>query len=210
MKLFITVLLLLLSSVAWSNTSITLTQEQIDKVLAENTVPIVPPVQPPIEPPVEPPVEPPIEPPSHCGNDVLPGVLVSWKDFWGVAFPDPISMQTFTDIPRNGYLAIEFNTGSVPDTGLLSTIESVDTSGRRLGSISTCPGDFDVADDRCLHVWGTGGEIYWSTQGYYRACVLEPNTTYYFNITFTDGYDPDSSECLSTKCITKLRTYNPQ
>lgn len=42
------------------NTIIELTDEQIAKVLAENTEP---PVEPPIEPPVEPPIDPPVDPP---------------------------------------------------------------------------------------------------------------------------------------------------
>ena len=149
-------------------------------------------------------------PKSNCDAPSLGGVTTDWSAFWdGSAFPDPVFKDKFTAIPRNGYLAIEFNTGDTVDTGLLTSIESTATSGRRLGAISQCPGDFDVADDRCLHRWGVGGEIFWSTQGYSKACILEPNTTYYFNLTFTDGVDPASSECINANCITKVRAKNP-
>ena len=146
---------------------------------------------------------------NNCDAPSLSGTTVQWATFWNnVPFPDPLYANEFTDIPRNGYLAIEFNTANYVDTGLLTTIETTVSNGRRLGSISQCPGDFDVADE-CKHIWGVGGEIFWSTEGYSKACILEPNTTYYFNVTFTDGVDPASSECTSSSCITKLRSYNP-
>ena len=131
--------------------------------------------------------------PQNCLPQSLSGTVVEWATFWDdIPFPNPSFSDEFTHIPRNGYLAIEFNTANYLDTGLLLTIETTATSGRRLGSISQCPGDFDVAD-KCRHVWGVGGEIYWSTNGYSKACILDPNTTYYFNVTFTDGVDPASS-----------------
>jgi len=146
---------------------------------------------------------------NNCDAPSLSGTTVQWAAFWNnIPFPDPLYANEFTDIPRNGYLAIEFNTANYVDTGLLTTIETTTTNGRRLGSISQCPGDFDVADE-CKHFWGTGGEIFWSTEGYSKACILEPNTTYYFNVTFTDGVDPASSGCTSSACITKMRAYNP-
>jgi len=148
-------------------------------------------------------------PTGNCDAPSLGGVTVDWSAFWdGAAFPDPVFKDIFTSIPRNGYLAIEFNAANYVDTGLLTTIESTATSGRRLGAISQCPGDFDVTD-KCRHIWGVGGEIFWSTQGYSKACILEPNTTYYFNVTFTDGVDPASSECVNANCITKIRAKNP-
>jgi len=146
---------------------------------------------------------------NNCDTPSLNGTTVEWATFWNnVPFPDPLYANEYTEIPRNGYLAIEFNTANYVDTGLLTTIETTTTNGRRLGSISQCPGDFDVANE-CKHIWGTGGEIFWSTAGYSKACILEPNTTYYFNVTFTDGVDPASTECTSSSCITNMRAYNP-
>ncbi|MCW8926566.1 MAG: hypothetical protein OQJ84_09930, partial [Xanthomonadales bacterium] len=148
-------------------------------------------------------------PPDNCAAATLGGTTVEWAEFWNdVPFPDPVYGSIYSDIPRNGYLAIKFNTADFVDTGLLSTIETTATRGRRLGALSQCPGDFDVADE-CQEIWGNGGDIIWTTDGYSGACDLEPNTTYYFNITFTDGVDPTTSECTSTYCQTKVRAKNP-
>jgi hypothetical protein len=105
-----------------------------------------------------------------------------------------------------GWIAIRFNTGSIIGTGGIQSIESTKTSGSRRGAISECPGDFDVPL-RCQQVWGIGGGIGWTTEGYPGACSLQPNTDYYLNVTFTDGVDPDSSTCDGIPCITKLRYY---
>ena len=192
-------------------TSISLTPAQIDKVVRENapTECVDDPVT-PITPPVDPPVVP-IDPiPSHCGTSLLNGEIVEWSSvFNGIQFPNPISLQQFVTIPRKGYLAVKFNTKNFNDTGTIATIESTSSNGRRLGSISECPGDFDVAY-KCRKYWGTGGDIFWSTEGYSKACILDPNTTYYFNVTFTNGVNPTSTECTSNLCITKLKIYNPQ
>jgi len=148
--------------------------------------------------------------PDNCDPSPLGGITTEWATFWnGVSFPGPIYANEYTEIPRNGYVAIQFNTADYLDTGLLTTIETTATSGRRLGAISQCPGDFDVPD-LCKKIWGVGGEIWWSTTGYSKACKLEPNTNYYFNVTFTDGVDPSSSECMNTKCITQIRAKNAQ
>jgi len=148
--------------------------------------------------------------PENCEPSPLNGIIYEWAPFWNdVAFPQPIFANDYTDIPRNGYVAIKFNTAGHLDSGLLTTIEATTTSGRRLGSISECPGDFsEDLPNLCKKTWGVGGEIWWSTTGYSKACPLKPNTTYYFNVTFTDGVNPLSSECLNSKCITQIRAKN--
>jgi len=153
--------------------------------------------------------EPVVVPGSSCSTPPLAGRKVDWATFWnGTAFPNPIYNNEYPEIPRRGYLAIEFNTGNFMDTGQMLTIETTTSSGRRLGSISQCPGDFDVADE-CRQIWGVGGAILWSTEGYPDSCTLQPNTTYYFNVTFTDGVNPASTDCDDDKCVTKVRVYNP-
>ena len=148
-------------------------------------------------------------PGSSCSTPPLTGRIVDWSTFWnGTAFPNPIYNNEYPEIPRRGYLALEFNTANFMDTGQMLTIETTTSSGRRLGSISQCPGDFDVADE-CRQIWGVGGAILWSTEGYSNSCTLLPNTTYYFNVTFTDGVDPASTDCNDDKCVTKVRVYNP-
>jgi hypothetical protein len=147
--------------------------------------------------------------PSGC-NPTLTGNTVEWADFWrDIPFPGPVWNREITQVPRKGYLAIKFNTADFIDTGLLNTIETTANSGRRLGAISRCAGDFQVEED-CQHVWGVGGEILWSTEGFADSCPLELNTTYYFNVTFTDGVDPKTTDCNDAKCFTEVEAINPE
>lgn len=153
---------------------------------------------------------PPPPPASACDDYVSPlsGTTVPWENIFAEAFPNPGYANEYESISRYGYMAIEFNTENFTDTGSLSTIEVTTTSGRRVGSISQCPGDFDVAPE-CKYTWGTSGGIIWSTENYSGACQLDPDTTYYFNVTFTDGFDLTTTSCGDAKCITKVRVYNP-
>lgn len=151
----------------------------------------------------------PVEP-TACDDFVSPlnGSTVFWDGFFAENFPNPGYANEYASINRAGYMAIKFDTGNTFDTGKFMTVESTTTSGSRLGSVSQCPGDFDVAPE-CTYTWGTSGGIVWSTEGYAGACQLDPQSTYYFNITFTDGFNPKDSTCDDTKCITKVRVYNP-
>jgi len=149
--------------------------------------------------------------PNNPGCEAtLTGNTYAWADFWrDIPFPDPVWNREITQIPRKGYVALEFNTADFIDTGALKTIETTANAGRRLGAISLCAGDFQVADE-CQLVWGVGGDIIWSTEGYPDSCPLEPNTTYYFNITFTDGVNPNSTDCNDAKCFTEVEARNPK
>lgn len=148
---------------------------------------------------------------SVCDDYTSPlsGITLPWNEFYGIAFPNPgYANEYMTITNRYGYTALEFNTGNFVDTGSVMTVESTATSGSRFGSISQCPGDYDVAPE-CKFVWGTSGGIVWSTENYANACQLDPDTTYYVNITFTDGFDPTESSCNDSKCVTTVRVYNP-
>jgi hypothetical protein len=112
------------------------------------------------------------------------------------------------EVPHKGYLAIEFDTADFVDDGKISALENAATPGIRLGSFSESPGDFDVADE-CRYSWGLGGGLSWSTNGLADACQLNFATTYYFNITFTDGVDPDSATCTFSTCWINLQYSNP-
>ena len=130
-----------------------------------------------------------------------------WESFWQVAFPGPISGDEFLTIAQFGFHALEFNTANIVDDGKMTTIETTVTDGVRLGSISKCPGDFDVPDE-CQHIWGIGGGIRWATNGRAGACQLEPETTYYFNLTYTDGFAAESTTCNRSPCITNVQYDN--
>ncbi len=147
---------------------------------------------------------------TSCNDSVtLSGQTKKWTDVFRDSWPGPVSQQVRKTILRNGYYAVRFRTGDVIDTGLFTNIEASGTGGYRLGSISKCPGDFTAIDvETCTHKWGDSGGIFWDTSGTEEGhCQLEPNQTYYWNMTFTDGVDPDSSRCIGF-CETYLVVSN--
>lgn len=148
---------------------------------------------------------------TNCDAPPLTGVIKQWGDFWKESFPGPGYENVDTVILRTGYMAIEFNTGDIVDNGLLVSVTTTLTRGIRTGTITECPGDFGAAPE-CSHAWGTGGGIEWATNGEDGACQLKPNTTYFFNITYTDGFDSQSSTCDSQvrtrECWTRLQHVN--
>lgn len=154
----------------------------------------------------EPQPAPPPEP-DACGTPTLAGVNDTWVNFWGVSFPKPGYGNKNDIVPRSGYVSYEFNTGNIVDSGLIVTVGNTLTSGVRLGAISECPGDFDV-EPACDHVWGLGGGISWATDGKSGACQLKPNTTYYLNLTFTNGFDPKTSTCATSNCVATVQHVN--
>ena len=143
---------------------------------------------------------------QECTTPPLAGNVVQWKNFWLVDFPKPTYDNRYATIPRTGYLALQFNTGNIISNGKMYTVETTVTDGIRLGAISHCPGDFNVTPE-CDYVWGIGGGLPWATNGT-SGCQLEPNTTYYFNVTYTDGVNPATTTCGSAPCITTLQHIN--
>ncbi len=145
---------------------------------------------------------------AGCVPGPLSGEVTGWLAFWQVDFPGPGYGNEYLHILRTGYHALEFNTGDVVDHGGVLTITTAGTNGTRLGSISQCLGDFNVLPE-CTHSWGSSGGIGWATDGEPGYCQLEPNTTYYLNITFTDGLDGATSTCLPTEnCGTNVQVNN--
>ena len=133
---------------------------------------------------------------TNCDAPPLTGVIKQWGEFWKEDFPGPGFEIVDTVVLKTGYVALEFNTGDVVDNALLVSVGNTLTVGLRTGTFSECPGDFDAAPE-CSYVWGLGGGITWATDGKDGACQLKPDTTYFFNLTFTDGFDSTSSTCES-------------
>jgi len=144
-----------------------------------------------------------------CNTPSLLGITNTWQNLWRTKFPLPIYANKEVTIPRTGYVAYEFFTGSIVDNGALVSVGNTKTTGVRTGAISKCPGSFDTTPE-CTYKWGLGGGIRWATDGRSEACQLQPNTTYYFNVTFTDGVDPKSTTCTRSPCISTLQTVNPR
>lgn len=152
--------------------------------------------------------------PSNCPSPTLSGSTVDWKTHFGHTWPAPGYAEVVTTIPRAGYLAIKFSTGSVLEDGGVASILHTSTEGDRLGAISECPGDFSqVLPDtviNCTELWYIGGSIKWNTLSgdELGECDLESNKTYYLNLTFTDGVDPNTDRCVSsTTCKTIMRVW---
>lgn len=153
--------------------------------------------------------------PSNCPDPTLTGGIREWGTHFGSSWPDPTYAEVVTAIGDTSYLAIGFNTGAISDDGGFTTITHTSTSGIRLGAISECPGDFkDYLPDisaACTEEFFIGGSVKWNTVAGYQfgQCNLEPNTTYYLNLTFTDGVDPATDRCVSSSaCRTILRVWH--
>ena len=189
-------------------TEITLTQSQVDAVLADNPQ-SCPPVDcpDPIDPPPEPPVDPTPPPePSQCVDSTDPSTIQVWESVLYGEFPMPTYQNvTYKKVPQDGYYALAFNTEDVLDSAKFSLLENPATPGMRLAAYSECRGDFDVAPE-CQKQFGLGGGITWSTEGKAGACQLKPNTTYFFNVTFkVDGV---TSNCAKEPCYISYQYSN--
>ncbi len=145
--------------------------------------------------------------PDNCPIQPLTGTQATWMELWGIGFPKPGYATRNDIVPFSGYRAYEFYTGNIVDNGFVTEVGNTQTSGLRRGSISECPGDFNVAPE-CDQVWGIGGGIGWATDGKAGSCQLKANTTYYFNMTFTDGFDSKSSTCDSNPCVISVQHVN--
>jgi len=147
--------------------------------------------------------------PDDCATPALEGEIVEWQTFWSSAFPGPTYKLHETTIARTGYKALRIETADVQSLGRLQMVETTGSPITLLGAISECPGDFDV-EPVCDGVWGLSRELKWSTVSDYRTCFMEnnPGSTYYFNMTFTDGFDPSTTTCNENRCRTTLQHKN--
>lgn len=146
----------------------------------------------------------------------LSGSDVEWASVLGQTWPQPSYSQRTLTVPRGGYLSIAFDTGDFAGwRGSYKTITAIGTLGNRLIAISKCAGDFSeqlpIMDlDACTEDQYNGGAVAWSTQttpssGF---CGLDPNTTYYINITFVEGgVAGNTDRCSGTSCRTVLQVY---
>jgi hypothetical protein len=193
-------------------TTIQLTQPQIDKVKLENCqiceiCEVCP--EPPIDPPPidPPPIDP---PPADCQDTTtLQGSAKAWTAVFYQSFPGPTYENVMNIvIPQRGFWSVAFNTGSARDNGKLSLLENSASPGIRKGSISKCLGDFHAPPAECKYSWGLGGGILWATDGKAGACQLERGELYYFNVTYTNGVSPATSQCRATPCRINLQHYN--
>lgn len=139
----------------------------------------------------------------------------SWESFFRVPFPQASSSRNFYQRP-NEYLALEFNTGSYtgPNGGYIDNEAaqfgwpSTFQGGDKLMTISRCPGDFNrtqiISDSEpACYVRGDAlSSVQWSTATVINSqfCALQPNTTYYLNIVFTNSPAGTAPNLLNWTC----------
>jgi len=146
--------------------------------------------------------------PTNCPSpEVNSGEVITWADFWGgQAFPDQDTIEKSQRIDRNDYVAIEFNTGNFNGIGRFKTIQV--SSGVRNVALAACPGMFtEDVPAACFQEQSNGQGLLWSTDGTYE-CNLNPNQTYYLNMTYVDVEDVTSggSLCSRTSCRFNLNS----
>lgn len=148
------------------------------------------------------------DPPPSCNVTLTSRVLRSWTTSFGTQFPGPnFTRVGFASIPTFGYAAYGFETDNVDDDGFVATFQANGTSGQRIISMSQIPGCFDV-EPECL-ARGRDTTIEWDTTGTSStACQLQKGKTYYWNVTFTNGFDGSSNTCPGD-CYAGLVVNNP-
>ncbi|MDZ7791295.1 MAG: hypothetical protein U5L08_12550 [Xanthomonadales bacterium] len=145
-------------------------------------------------------------------TDLRFGTPPSWEGSFGNGFPKGNTFELKLD--KGEYAALRFTTPSyigAASTGQINGETSASQSygpGQRLMSITPCPGQFNPAeidDSRCLIAqMNTGDQFKWVGAGHSQAqyrCELEPDTTYFLNILFSESptgvLPPVQSECAS-------------
>lgn len=149
------------------------------------------------------------DPGPDCNVTLDTRIVRDWTGSFGAQFPGPSFTRIgFASVPANGYTSYTFATGTVQDDGYVATFQANGTSGNRLITISEVPGCFAVTDARC-RASARDTTLEWDTTGASStACQLKANTTYYWNITFTDGADGSKTTCTSN-CYAGLVVNNP-
>ena len=137
------------------------------------------------------------------------GINKVWLGFWGENFPGSSEPAVTQPINTGHYLSVQFDTGNVMNNGRFLTIDYPPfTIGTRLATVSRCIGDFEESAE-CKHTWvaqqADSNGIDWATDGKAGACVLKPNTTYFFNVTFTDGVSSNTDSCSTQDCFVSVQ-----
>jgi len=137
-------------------------------------------------------------------------------------FPNTLDSEVQVNVNPERYKQFSFDTGSFVGAGNLTTVGLND--GIRRMSISECPGVFSEAEvgAECSKEQWTGTTVaqivYWSTTGSpasngsqtFPTCQLDPNKTYYLNVTYADfgveGETVEGSHCNTSFCAHKIRS----
>ena len=152
----------------------------------------------------------------------------SWTSFFGVPFPTGSGSREVFQRPGQ-YLALEFETGNYVGSrsGRLNTAEAQNgfpgthQGGDLIWTISRCPGDFnqqaiqaDSGSSACYVKGQATARPLWRSLDFSGPapqvyCPLEPNTTYYLNLVFTDSPAGTAPDDLNWACTGVLPNGNP-
>lgn len=143
-------------------------------------------------------------------RDVANGFTDKWTDrVGGLNAEFPVVLQSSFDVTkrRNDFYALEFETGTENYEGSVTTVSL--SSGVRHVSISQCPGNFFIdTPASCEQRQGIGETLRFSSDpNATGACILEPMTRYYLNVTYADidnRLPGDTSACGASSCATRI------
>lgn len=168
--------------------------------------------------------------PAVCNDVTMLDQYSGWSQAtdiqysWGSDEPQTFE-QIFASWPGSGntylvgikhkeYAAVRINTGNLDSAswGKISTDLPAGWGSGSVGpnafisSISLCPGDIEpespaMSSSGCLkRVSSTLHSLQWGGPNSGKQCILQPNTTYYYNIVYTDSpvgeLPPSGADCL--------------
>jgi hypothetical protein len=142
-------------------------------------------------------------------------LTVDWADLFGKTWPEPFTSTKTIVVETSRYMALKFTTPTDVGEfdGGIRSVDHPETNGGRYAAISQCPGDFENVINggsrACKQTITTTGTLRWTTapNPEFNECILQPGTTYYYNITFTDGINNDVDACTGTPCLTNLDVF---
>ncbi len=151
---------------------------------------------------------------ANFNGAALTSPTTAWQHVWGNGDPFPVSSANLSTIGLSNlrYMSLGFNSGSLA-SGVKGRLHfSEQTFGGFYGGkapfvvLSRCEGDFGPQPDaRCRFFTGFGGtgSFRWqeasSLPSTSTRCPIEANTSYFFNVTFTNPPAPAGSN-LTWSC----------
>jgi hypothetical protein len=136
---------------------------------------------------------------SNPSGATWDNTLDTWfTDTW--PWPSMAGLAAAITVNANQYASFRFVTGPGPAGATITTNNTFGATAQE--SISTVPGMFFT------NVICTSSDISMSTKATTIApCKLEPNTAYYFNVSWASTVAPHDSVCGSTSCPTGYSVY---
>ncbi len=146
-----------------------------------------------------------------------------FSQVWPLPWPGGNSSRNLTiSSGERGFIAMQFDSGNIPSNAQAAMTQELPQFGaqaaNKLWSISKCPGDYNKAlidaemGPGCIKrdMFGSTDSFLWGGPSFFNdasRCALQPNTTYFLNIVWTNalpGTDPESIQlhptCETNRC----------